>query len=947
MVRFLLQSIFVFFLVGTLYAQERLPDSVKTDREKAKYYAEFASSNISQDSAIYYSNKAIKYAENCNDCTELLYKVRFNKIVFLYNMGKSSQALSELKILDSLLLLKNDDYFRFKSAFQHSLIYTFNIDKPQKALDYGKKALQITSNMKDSTLIAESYYLLYNIYTNFKQDSIARNYLTKAYAICTDINENNNLYLRVLFALIDKSKNLSEFNTYTDKCLELIKQNKTSLKTYEAYFYVLKGTALRANFKKYKEAKDNLLIGLHKCKDISYDVMHNYALLDLGLVENKLGNYQNAIAYFNEYQKAKDFSLENKLSAIEGLSFAYAKLNNYKMANDYKDVLLQLKDTVLKNNATKDFAKFNVKLATAEKDKEIAQQKLQLEQEKSKRNKLIFGSLGLLLFGFMGFQWNNNRQKRKKLLAETQLQKEQEVNELRTKFLGNIAHEIRTPLTLISGNLNLALENFDQKEKAKQNIKTALINSKKVVEDANEILELLKFEKNKTTIKLNTVPLDQTLKRIFKSFVSLAEMKQIKLVYQSNIEADVTAKIDVEKVEKILNNLVSNAVKYSPSDTKIIFDANLDNNQQLTVKVTDFGQGIHFNETEKIFERFYQSSQSNAVGGIGIGLSLAKEFAELLNGNLTVESELGKGSTFIFTMPVEIAVIESVSEEKVTPTIQKEAKQSEKSLSKTNTNEEELSTDNNEITSSGKPKILIVEDNPEMASYLEEILSSTYDCEKAFDGQQALYKINTNSYDLITSDIMMPRLDGFQLREKLNEDPQLKNIPFILISAKTLEEDKIKGFNLGIDDYVVKPFNKNELLARINNLLQNKLDRESWIQQHPEEVEEIDAAQKQLLDKIKAVVEENISDEEFKVTQLASVVGYSQRQLTRILKQHTGMSPVKFILEIRLQKAYRLLQNKVHFTLSEVRYDVGIPSSSYFNRKFKERFGISPNELLS
>ncbi len=941
MVRFLFQFILVFFIAGALFAQEKFPDSVKTDREKAKYYAEFASSNISQDSAIYYSNKAIKYAENCNDCTELLYKVRFNKIVFLYNMGKSSQALSELKILDSLLLLKNDDYFRFKSAFQHSLIYTFNIDKPQKALDYGKKALQITSNIKDSTLMAESYYLLYNIYTNFKQDSVARNYLTKAYIICTDINENNNLYLRVLFALIDKSKNLSEFNIYTDKCLELIKQNKTSLKTYEAYFYVLKGTALRANFKKYKEAKDNLLIGLHKCKDISYDVMYNYALLDLGLVENKLGNYQNAIAYFNEYKKAKDFSLENKLSAIEGLSFAYAKLNNYKKANDYKDVLLQLKDTILKNNATKDFAKFNVKLATAEKDKEIAQQKLQLEQEKSKRNKLIFGSLGLLLLGFMGFQWNNNRQKRKKLLAETQLQKEQEVNELRTKFLGNIAHEIRTPLTLISGNLNLALENFDQKEKAKQNIKTALINSKKVVEDANEILELLKFEKNKTTIKLNTVPLDQTLKRIFKSFVSLAEMKQIKLVYQSNIEADVTAKIDVEKVEKILNNLVSNAVKYSPSDAKIIFDAQLNKNQQLTVKVTDFGQGIHFNETEKIFERFYQSSQSNAVGGIGIGLSLAKEFAELLNGNLNVESELGNGSTFIFRMPVEIAEENNIQEnqeinrpisENITTQIHKESV-------------EETSTE--AINNNKKPKILIVEDNPEMASYLEEILSSTYDCEKAFDGQQALYKINTNSYDLITSDIMMPRLDGFQLREKLNEDAKFKNIPFILISAKTLEEDKIKGFNLGIDDYVVKPFNKNELLARINNLLQNKLDRESWIQQHPEEVEEIDAAQKQLLDKIKAVVEENISDEEFKVTQLASVVGYSQRQLTRILKQHTGMSPVKFILEIRLQKAYRLLQNKVHFTLSEVRYDVGIPSSSYFNRKFKERFGISPNELLT
>ncbi len=412
-------------------------------------------------------------------------------------------------------------------------------------------------------------------------------------------------------------------------------------------------------------------------------------------------------------------------------------------------------------------------------------------------------------------------------------------------------------------------------------------------------------------------------------------MKHLTLDYQSNIPENVTAKIDVDKVEKILNNLISNAIKYSPANNKIIFDAQL-SQDQLTVKVTDFGQGIHFNETEKIFERFYQSSQSNAVGGIGIGLSLAKEFAELLNGSLTVESELGKGSTFVFNLPVEITSSQTQEVENITPARRKVVENNVSLPEDT-----PVTPQNKE-----KPNILIVEDNPEMCNYIVEILKDIYHCDIAFDGMEALEKVKSNSYDLITSDIMMPRLDGFQLREKLNENDNLKNIPFILISAKTLPEDKIKGFSLGIDDYVVKPFNKNELIARIDNLLINKKDREQWLQENEPVDESLDTSEKQLLSKIEETVINNISNEEFKVAQLASEIGYSQRQLTRILKQYTGMSPVKFILEIRLQKAYKLLQSKSFFTLSEVRFDVGIPSSSYFNRKFKERFGISPSELL-
>lgn len=194
---------------------------------------------------------------------------------------------------------------------------------------------------------------------------------------------------------------------------------------------------------------------------------------------------------------------------------------------------------------------------------------------------------------------------------------------------------------------------------------------------------------------------------------------------------------------------------------------------------------------------------------------------------------------------------------------------------------------------------------------------------------------------------MMPRMDGFALREAMNQLPNCQNVPFILISAKTLEEDKIRGFTLGIDDYIVKPFNKEELKARVKNLLANYQAREQWKVEHKELLSDTTSADQKLLRQIEKTIADNLTNEDFTITQLAEHVNYSQRQLTRIIKQYTGMTPVQLMLEVRLQKAYQLLQHKTHFTLSEVRYDVGISSSPYFNKKFKERFGIAPAELLS
>ena len=228
-----------------------------------------------------------------------------------------------------------------------------------------------------------------------------------------------------------------------------------------------------------------------------------------------------------------------------------------------------------------------------------------------------------------------------------------------------------------------------------------------------------------------------------------------------------------------------------------------------------------------------------------------------------------------------------------------------------------------------------------MSRYLFDKLREDYDCHLAENGAEAVNRLAQQSFDLITSDVMMPVMDGFQLRERINQNPNWRRIPFLLLTARTLEEDKIRGFQLGIDDYITKPFSLPELKARIRNLLENKLERDSLPQEEPTTKPE-----EALLKAAEELVRKHLDDSTFSVEKMARELGHSQRNLSRIFTQLTGLTPVKFILEIRLQHARQLLERRLFATVAEVRYEVGIESSSYFTKKFKERFGRSPKSYL-
>ena len=773
---------------------------------------------------------------------------------------------------------------------------------------------------KDSTdiLLSKNYWNLTSLYL-WKNQELSLKYADSTINIALRTNSpgtKQRAYSIKYYCLYDVKGYEKTLDFLADECIKYSLQTDNYKMLGESYMHKCNSMV---ELGKANQATDYCNKAVEAFKQVGDEGYLASVYNNIGNVFTKKKETKRALEF---YEKSHEISLRIE-PAIEisksarNIAEKNEELKNFQKSSEYYrvygDSLKSHMDEVLNSK----FAEAESKYQVEQKDKEIAQKQLEIAKAKNTRNLYIIIILVFFMLIVAYLQYRYNKQKRQKLSAENDLVKEQEINEMRTKFLGNISHEIRTPLTLISGNIQLAKEKIQNGKDAQKYLDMALSNSKQVIDDANEILHILKFEKGKQEVNLEETAIQKFCKRVFLSFDSAANDKDISLEFTSAFDDDVNLNIDQNKTEKIINNLLTNALKFSSSKSKVLFNL-CRKGEQLEITVTDFGVGIHKEDQEKIFDRFYQSQKTKSIGGIGIGLALSREFASLLGGSLAVNSTFGEGSSFTLLLPYS----EVDKQPEAIDTI-------------------EFHQDAN------KPKVLIVEDNVEMSKFLSEILSEHYDITVSFDGADAYEKIKKYDFDLISSDVMMPKVDGFELREKVSELNDKKEIPFILITAKHLEIDKIKGYQLGINDYIVKPFNKNELLARVANLIENSANRKAWKVENKELFEATESYDKKLLDKLQKIVVENITNEDFKIDDLAKEIGYSQRQLSRILNEHTGMSPIKFVLEIRLQKAYQLLQNKTYSTLAEVKYDIGISSTSYFNTKFKERFGIKPGDFLS
>lgn len=526
--------------------------------------------------------------------------------------------------------------------------------------------------------------------------------------------------------------------------------------------------------------------------------------------------------------------------------------------------------------------------------------------------------------------------------VETERREAQRIHELDTlklKFFTNISHEFRTPLTLILSPVEKLLSKVENGTDERQ-LKLIHQNARRLLNMINQILDFRKMEMQGLSFQPSHGDLVHFMQDLVGSFHELSENKNIDLRLVTDLK-ELNIEFDRDKMEKIMFNLLSNAFKFTPNNGLVIVQIELQNesstDQQLMIRVKDNGIGIEQEQAEKIFDRFYQSGNSQQVAekGTGIGLSLVREYVQLHGGTIQLESAPGVGSNFTITMPVlleehheEIKKEETVSQIEGKPAFSVE-------------NNFESIPDNGE-----KPTILLTEDNDDLRTYLKDQLAEKYQILEAINGKEGLASLQKNMPDLVISDLMMPIMDGIEFCKQAKGDPITCHIPFIMLTAKTSEQQQLQGLQTGADDYLTKPFNLQILEAKVNNLVQLKMNiRRSFktkLQLEPQDIS-INSLDEQFMKKILDTMEENMGNNEFTVEEFSRIMGVSRMQLYKKLVSLTGKPPVEFIRIMRLKRAAQLLK-KSQLNVSEVAYQVGFNDPKYFSKQFKTEFKVLPSK---
>jgi len=506
-------------------------------------------------------------------------------------------------------------------------------------------------------------------------------------------------------------------------------------------------------------------------------------------------------------------------------------------------------------------------------------------------------------------------------------------------FFTNISHELRTPLTLVLGPLqSLDYDNTVVPEKWKRNLELARRNGYRLKQLVDQVLDLTKLESDTIEIKPIKLDIRATVRLIMVSFESLANTKKITLK-TSIPDEEVCAGVDPDKFQKILVNLLSNAIKFTPERGTVEVSVELTGGF-VTLLVSDTGIGIEQERLPYIFDRFHseEGGLSKKSYGLGVGLNLTKELVELHGGTISVESEYGTGSSFLVTLrscPETMAMNGQ-------PVLGDEVE------------EEDMLSYNLAMPEVSLPKkdavvtinILLVEDNPDMREYLSGLLSENHiKVTEAVNGIEGKKKLALIEPDVIITDVMMPDMDGHEFSRYVRSIPELRLTPIMMLTALEDLDNRMEAFEIGVSDYLTKPFVEKELKARIWNLLRLKAERDLARMKQPSELPEELSEGTAFVKKLQEYIVEHITQPKISVEELSGLVNMSRAQFYRNLKAETGFTPAEFVKEIRLLKGHQILKNKQMRRVSDVAYAIGFSSPGYFTSVFEKRFGIRPSSL--
>ena len=539
---------------------------------------------------------------------------------------------------------------------------------------------------------------------------------------------------------------------------------------------------------------------------------------------------------------------------------------------------------------------------------------------------VLFSIILLLLIGIMVYIYRTILMKRRI---------EEEANKAKLQFFTNISHELRTPLTLIADPVNYIIHDDNLNSQQRSMLQIVQRNVLVLTQLVSEILDFRKVQNGKMELRLSDFNLTESMKQWIKLFSVSAQKKHIAI--SMDAPDTIVLRADQDKIERICYNLLSNALKYTSEGGEISLMAK-EEDGRVMISVADNGCGISSDELPYIFDRFYQAK--NAGRGTGIGLAIVKAFTELHHGEVSATSVEGKGSTFTIHIPVrQKGEVTNQPTEKIEQLV-------EPSSAEEVPNQARHIDELIQPYQTDKPEVLIIDDNIDIRTYLRSVLSEKYNVSEAADGKAGLELARKIVPDIVLSDIMMPVMDGLAFCQQLKTDKAISHIPVILLTARSLDEQRAEGYEHGADAYLSKPFSLRLLLSRIDNLIESRKKlNQTWSKGvEDDEIGNIsNEIDKSFLKQLRKIIQENLANSDLSVEQIGDEIGLSRVQLYRKVKALTGYSPVEIVRKARLTRARHLLQTTER-TVSEVAYAVGFSTPSYFSKCYKDEFGENPKK---
>ncbi len=838
---------------------------------------------------------------------------------------------------DSLhLLMKNTDKQR-RGELSLELGNYFLPENPDSSIYYGRMAQTLGKQAGKHVIVIRSYSMIGEAYQKQNKIKEAISSYLKGLTLAEKHNEKSlsgTIYngIGVCYFYLG---NLTKAESY----LKLAAQAKKDANDYEYYALIsanlaalqIMNQSYGASVKTLKEAEKTLLKNkqdkylptVYNSLGAAYQVIkpdsciyyyqkglelssRNKDYLNMMTTCQNIGdyylgqkNYPKAIEYMKKAIATNELRPEDQYKpALFGrISELYDSIQDYKNAYYYKKLETDTRERLFSVEKQKEIEELEIKYQSEKKEKEIQLNKQEIQKRKNQQNVLLFSAVSL--FSIAGFITYLLFQRRRIT---------QQFEQEKLRLFENIFHEIRTPLTLIDGPIQV----MKQDAGASDQEQLALMerNSKKLIHLVNELLDASKLGKGSYQLHYTSGELGSFIENIVESFAGEAETKDITIVNAQEYPENYYS-FPADGLEKILSNLIGNAVKYCPPTSQIHVASQIRDNT-LVIEVRDNGPGIPKKEQKKVFRRFFRGKHPADVNGTGIGLSLVKELVDLAQGTIDLQSN-SEGTTFIVSIPVH-----------------------------------ELNTAVHEVGNNEDiPLLLLAEDDPDTAAFSISVLKESFRIIHVKNGLQAIELIRENLPDIVLSDIMMPEKDGIELLQEIRSNELTNHLPVVLFSAKASLESRLKGLQYGADAYISKPFSPEELKLTIQNLFatvqRNKDAYKDSI--HSEKTfEERIQSQHAYVNKVIDHIIRNIDNHEYSVNELSGDMSVSRSQLHRKLVALTGFSTTSFISMIRLEKAKDLLSGN-EGNITEIAYKCGFSSQSYFTKSFTEYFGKTPSQF--